>query len=702
MNKELLVSPTIQKYKEQVMRVLEFSLPNLTKNEISRAVNYSIEKRFVNRQVTINNNYKKKNVNMSLLNTCDYILDQKPILSATGVLFKRHANSINLLYDVIENFVQSRDKYKNTMFKYPKGTEQFQFYNLQQLLAKRDVNALYGSMGQYSCLLYNIYVAESTTTQGRSCISASILFFESFLSNNVKFENLNEIITFINNVLSEKPNRVYRDRDILDRDITAAECFTKIMRTCGFNGYIPSESDMDIVWNIIQGLPGEDINRLYYKNNIYDFFDNKNIRNGLIYILSLLDEPFLNPNKVPETIKIEMDEMFNLIKEYVYYGYQYIDRLGRAETMERNICIIIDTDSTIISLDAWYHFVLNLVADRDLKIKENYYDKDSFINNQSDHIMKTRKADKEKINTWDFYNEEFVTIERDNNEKELIPQDSLRYSIINIMASFCGRFIIDYMKEYTKNSNSYDDNRKCLLIQKNEFLFKRASVSEGKKHYADLQEIQEGNMVPKDKQMAIMGLELMKSGLAKQTQKDLKQILHDDVLDCGKIDQIKVVQELIQVEKKIITSLQNGETYYLKPSTIKAISNYDDPMRIQGITASIAYNTLKYDYMEGIDLNTRNGIFIIKVDINKKNRDQLKDIDINIYNKLLELMSMKTYENGVKSIALPYNTEMPKWIKNFIDYKEILADNLKPFPIETIGIQRMDKKNITYTNILKL
>jgi DNA polymerase elongation subunit (family B) len=126
-----------------------------------------------------NNNYKKKIVHMGLLDTCDYIETKKPILSASGVLFQRHENSTNLLYKVIDEFVEDRDIAKKTMFKYPKGSELFQYWNLQQLLAKRNVNALYGAQGQYSCILYNLHTAESTTTQGRSIISSSILFFEA-------------------------------------------------------------------------------------------------------------------------------------------------------------------------------------------------------------------------------------------------------------------------------------------------------------------------------------------------------------------------------------------------------------------------------------------------------------------------------------------------------------------------------------------
>ena len=44
-----------------------------------------------------------------------------------------------------------------------------------------------------------------------------------------------------------------------------------------------------------------------------------------------------------------------------------------------------------------------------------------------------------------------------------------------------------------------------------------------------------------------------------------------------------------------------------------------------GIKASVAYNALKEDGKEPIDLTQRNSILVIKVDINKKNVDCIKE-----------------------------------------------------------------------------
>ena len=699
---KLKASPTIQYYKDIALRMASINRNDIPFRVLSNAIDYSIQKRFKDNQVEIDNNYKKKIVNMSLLDTCDYIETKKPIIAASGVLFQRHENSVNLLYRVIDEFIDNRAVAKKTMFKYPKGSDEFGYWNLQQLLAKRDVNALYGAMGQYSCILYNLHVAESTTTQGRSMISSSILFFEAFLSNNVKFGSLNEIITFIDHVLEEKSERIYDDNVILDENITVAECFTKLMRTCGFNGYIPTRKDMEIVWDILIKISQEDINRLFYKNNLYNFFDNKVLSDSIKFILKELDAPFLNPNEVPEEIKAAMDEVYMMTKEYVYYSYQVIDKLGRAENMMRNVSIIIDTDSTIVSFDAWYRYILSKTYDVPMKIKNTEYSIESFING-SDKMMKVGTKE-DNMNIED-YSEEKLEKDRLICPVKMIPQDNLRYSIINIIANICSRLILDYMYKYACNSNTLGvpgSNRECLLIQKNEFLFKRAAVCSGKKHYADIQEIQEGNMVPAEASMAIMGLEMMKSSLAKTTQEDLKKILYDDVLNTRSIDQVNVINKLKMVEDKIINSIKNGERLYLKPATMKSMSNYDDPMKIQSIKGAIVYNHIRYDYMPAINMDERGSVDILKVNINKVNIQSLKDKEPDIYEEIMKLFNISQFKDGIKAISLPPDVQIPEWLFEYIDFDTIINDNLTPFPIETIGLSRMDKTSINYTNIINL
>jgi len=557
---------------------------------------------------------------------------------------------------------------------------------------------LYGSIGQVSCLYYNVNIASSVTVQGRSCISTAMLQFEMFLANNSNFGSLNEVITFIDNIVTEK--REYSDRLILDNDITMTESFNKVMMTCGFD-YIPSEEDLLIVWEIFGRLKQEDWNRLYYKNNLYDFVNNRSMTNALIYILTELHEPFLDPNDVPSEIKVELDEFLSFLKEYVYYSYQIIDRLDKAENMIRKVVALGDTDSNIVSLDAWYRFTLDKVVDIPMAIKKkklkaiSFLETDEFGDSDKLKVIDFVEDDRD----YDFKNDEIISIHKSMNVLSIIPQEGVRYSIINIMAYCLYKLINDYMCKYTQNSNSYDPKKKCLLIMKNEYLFKRVLLTLAKKNYATIQELQEGKFL--NGLLDIKGLPIAKTTLNIKTQEKLQEILFEDVLNSDEIDQLRVLKDLAKVEKEIFDSLLSKNKEYYKPLTIKSMNSYDDPFRLSGIKASYVWNVLRYDNIAAIDLEVRNNIDVIKVDITQKNVEKIKELYPDVYDKIIPLLKEKPFIKGITAMAVPKNSELPDWTLEFIDYPTIINDNLKNFPLESIGLCKMNDTN-NYSNILKL
>jgi hypothetical protein len=420
----------------------------------------------------------------------------------------------------------------------------------------------------------------------------------------------------------------------------------------------------------------------------------------------MLKKPFLNPNKPPEEIKVELDTVLDIVKEYVYYGHHYIDRLDRVEIMPRAIDIVTDTDSNIISLDAWYRFVLELIKEEDIHIAHWLYDPIKFIKADEFGDYETINPIKEikgKID-YSFVDDEILEKERLQNPIYLIPQDSLRHSIINIMGYIGSALIVDYMERYTKNSYSYDpETHKCMIIMKNEFLFKRLLATDGKKNYADIRELQEGNPVSKSKSLAIMGLPINKNTLSEGAKKQLQKILKDDILDVDKINPLTVLKKLIIFEKGIISQLQKGDKSYYKPLTVKAMHNYPKPMSIQGIKASIVYNALRDEGYEALDLSARNSIDIIKVSINRENIAHLSVDNPKKYEQIIKLMNEYTeFSSEIDSVALPIGEPVPQWIIEFIDYSSIVNDNIKNFPLDSIGLYRFNKANINYSNILKL
>ena len=265
------------------------------------------------------------------------------------------------------------------------------------------------------------------------------------------------------------------------------------------------------------------------------------------------------------------------------------------------------------------------------------------------------------------------------------------------------------------------------MIRKLLIVFKRLLTTAAKKNYASIMELQEGNIVPDNKQLDTKGIEVFtKSTKTETTREALKKILLEDILKTNNINQLQVIKDIIIFEKQIVNSVQNGSKEFFKPAKIKSASSYEDPMRNQGIKGAVAWNAIRQGTTaEAIDINERNAIDIAKVKINRLTAENIKDIYPDIYKNIINLFDEddnvpdaityeidkngkkkkkdnRTFKGSIDAISIPKDTPIPDWLKEFIDYNTIVEDNIKGFPYESIGIQRLNKDHVTYTNIISL
>lgn len=230
-------------------------------------------------------------------------------------------------------------------------------------------------------------------------------------------------------------------------------------------------------------------------------------------------------------------------------------------------------------------------------------------------------------------------------------------------------------------------------------------LTESRRNYADVQALQEGNVIPKGikSQLAIMGLPINKSTLSEDTKKKLQHILYEDILTADKVDQVHVMKQLIIFEKEIYKSIMNKETKYYKPDNIAAMNSYaKDPLSVNGILAAVIYNEMRSEDMPYINLDERNKIIKIKIDVNKKNVDKIKDLYPEAYDKLVRLLNHPVLGSKVTVIGLPLDTAVPDWVLSFVNFTEIINDQLKNFPLDSIGLKRLDNDSVNVSNIIQL
>ena len=271
--------------------------------------------------------------------------------------------------------------------------------------------------------MFDLNVAPSVTSTGRSLISSAILCFEGFLGNNVKFSSLNDVLIFIDHVRMDAPEWKYNDFDILGLDGFADvdEVFNKLILNCGYK-YIPSIEDMDTVYSILQNCNQFELNRLFYKNNLYSFMDLPIARDLMIKMITNMDIPYVEPMNPPQKIIPYLDELKGYLLEYVFYNHMYMDRMDRNKNMIKTISLVSDTDSSFVSLDAWVRYNIEYLKNFDSPILHQRID-------IFKAIEKNKKSDwgDEEIPEWyNAYNKDFAVNGTNVNFIQVTGDNSLK------------------------------------------------------------------------------------------------------------------------------------------------------------------------------------------------------------------------------------------------------------------------------------
>lgn len=123
-------------YKDEAVDLVHRLYPHLSMYDLRQAIDYSMQKRYRDEKCQLDNNYTHQRADATLLDMANFINDKQPISTAYGVLFKRHGSKPHPLLDMIRDFTDSRDRYKQEMFKYLEAHDYINVakYNLAQLL----------------------------------------------------------------------------------------------------------------------------------------------------------------------------------------------------------------------------------------------------------------------------------------------------------------------------------------------------------------------------------------------------------------------------------------------------------------------------------------------------------------------------------------------------------------------------------------
>lgn len=646
---EILQKRIIKQWRKEVVGIISTMYPEDDKKDIKKFVNEKIVDNFKQPNAILHNNYIHKKQDIDLISIGDWIHDKKPIVGGYGVFFNDQSKVINPAAIMLDNFLNLRKMYKDELKIYHETSYEYATSDRKQLTEKVNANSYYGVSGSPTSNFYNIYTAASTTATGQSLISTTETAFEGFMSNNNPFIDLDDCMNFLRFITKEKDDRKFSTRKILPR--ITVEMLIGRLKTM-FYDY--KEEYEFVLFSYLINLHEEEISRIYFKNNLYEFSNLPRIRYILSDIVMKADK-FRDPNKVPSSIAKELDELWDYYKEFVLYNNFYFNRIQRLKNDKRKTVVTVDTDSNMLNLEPWYNFMMEYVIGV----------KPEIVNGKTD--------------------------------------DDVMYICINIMSYIITKMITEVLNKYTKKANVPKEYRHRVNM-KNEFLFTRLILADKKKRYMSSIRLREGKEVLPEK-IDIKGHDFAKSSARPETMEFFKKLAKERLLYTDNIDIPSILADINQFHDDIDDSLKRGERNFLLPKSVKELGAYKDPFREMGVRAVFAWNAI---YPENsIELPE-------KIDIVKVNLERLSDVEKlldkypEIYEKIVsgifESKIDKIREKGVSAIAIPRNVDkVPEWITEFMDCDTIINDNISKFHsvLRSLGLNTIKtSKKEYYSNII--
>lgn len=624
--------------------------PELNKKELKEYIENIFDTHVNDKKLVLDNNYVKKSVSTSILEIYEWMQETKPIIAGHGVFYRNQNQVKNPAAVMLKKFLDLRKSLKKTMYTFDEGSYDYNRYDRLQLTEKINANSYYGASGNKHSYFYNVYTATSVTSTGQSLISTTKTAFEQVMTNSVTFLDIDDCRHFVNNTLKEK----YKYDERLLPNVPKNKLIKRLLDTFYLDGGEDKEN-IEFVNNLVNSLTQREVNRLYFKNNIYSFSSIPFVKNILVDLFEKVDN-FVDPNKVPENIKDNIEQLWDLYKEFVFYNHFAFARIDRLKKHKRKTVVTVDTDSNMLNLHPWVLFVFEYIAkDNDAILSKEY--------------------------------------------------NQVRFAAINIMCYVLTKLITEVLNKYTARCNVLPEYR-SMVNMKNEFLFSRLILSPVKKRYISTIRLREGKEIFPEK-IDIKGHDFGKSSTRQATKDYFVNLVHDYLLN-GDIDVSVIVKQLEGFEERVKTSLYAGEKDFLIPKSVKELGAYKDPFKEQGMRAIVAWNAVEIN--NPIELPAKIDIVKVKMrtlaecePLKEKYPEHYKRIEREIFNSPHE----KIRKKGIEVIAIPRNLDsIPEWLMPFIDFDTIINDNISRFHSVTrsLGIKliKTSGNKLHFSNILHI
>lgn len=637
----------IQDWIQHMKQTIQLSFPELSDREVIDYLEEIIDKNIKVPIATFDNNYTHTSKEVDVLTLMQWVKDKEFIIAGNGTIFKNPEQEYNPTSHMLMGLKTSRDAIKKRMKTKTPGTYEYLIDDMGQNNEKLIMNSDYGAAGSPITYFYNLYCASSTTATGQSLISTAMCTFEDFFSDNVKFIDYDDCATYINKVLNDPCEM---NADFLD-DKRPDQVFERLKSK--FLNFQDMYSYP--LFNILIKLNQYDLNRLYYKNNLYEFSRLPRIKKLLFKITDETDR-FLDPNKVPQECVEDINLLWDYYRNFVVYNHFSFNRIGRLTCDTRDTVCTIDTDSNMLTLSPWIDFMLDEVIQGDSKILAK-------------------------------------------GEMELV------YMFINTICFVATNLIQLHLNKFAINSGILPEYRSRLNM-KNEFLFYRMLLTDTKKRYMSKVLLREGEVFEK---LDNKGVDHLKANCNDFTREFITNLIAREVLEStsDEINVKNVINGVRELADEVRSSLERGDKTFLTPMKAKEAAAYKFPFQEQSFRGAYAWNVIYPDqsieFPDTVDIVHLN---IPTLESIEDMKDKYPDIYNNIKRYIFESKIEEVRKKALMVLGIPKNIDkIPEWCAPYINYNKIVESNTSKMNslIESLGIRVIETSSTSkhFSNLIE-
>ena len=547
----------LNEWRDDMKDIIRMRFPEdrISDKQIDKLLDGFIKERMKNPNMLVVNNYTNKVSRMNLLKLIDLIRSNSLITAGGGCLFLQHSAKRNILIEFILYIMDSRSAAKKRRAQFKKGTDEWDEADRDQLAFKLVINSLYGCLGYAGFIMFNIFLAEAITNQGKHIITSAINAIENFLGDCMQFTSASEVYHVIHNIENEFYQRTKgRFSDALITQMNGNFDLTKLPEMCTkrFLDHCIFAYDKGFAENlyaIFNNMSTDELIMMYFKNNFMEFnrLDFMKVKIKTLIIengpLSFSEDWCYKDDHCRDLV----NEIWQFYEIFILYDYPVYDRIRKAMYIDKRKSLYTDTDSVFISVDEFVQYCFHDV------FQDKWY-------------------------------EDTGMDEKDFN-----------FTCANIAFTFIGRMIAKALATLCASLNITPDFAK-LLKMKNEFLFSRIMFSDVKKRYISLAMLQEGQLLGDGEGYPeIKGFDFIKAGTKPYVKEYYEKICVEEILKPKEIDPARIFRKVLALKSDMETTIMSGNMQFFKQSNVKKPEYYKNPFSTQGVCAIMLWNALVPD-----------------------------------------------------------------------------------------------------------